>query len=92
MIKTWRHKGLKKFYDTGSTAGIQAKHSSTLRILLFQLDSAVQAQDMNTPGNGFHTLSGRLKGYFSVKVSANWRLIFQFEKGNAIDIDYLDYH
>ena len=92
MIRTWRHKGLKKFYDTGNTAGIQTKHHAILQMLLFQLDASTQPQDMNTPGNGFHALSGKLKGYFSVKVNANWRLIFKFDRENVIDVDYIDYH
>ncbi len=92
MIKTWQHKGLKKFFETGSKAGIQPKHADILRLLLFQLASAIKAEDMNTPGNYFHPLHGDLKGYFSVKVSGNWRLIFQFEEENAILVDYVDYH
>lgn len=92
MIKGWRHKGLKKFYETGSKAGIQPKHAEILRMLLLQLASAIQAEDMNTPGNNFHHLQGRLSGYYAVKVSGNWRLIFQFEKNNAILVDYVDYH
>ena len=92
MIKTWQHKGLKKFYETGSKAGIQPKHADTLSILLLQLASALKPEDMNTPGNFYHTLSGKLKGFYSVRVSGNWRLIFKFEGDNAILVDYLDYH
>lgn len=92
MIKTWQHKGLKKFYETGSKAGIQPKHAETLRLLLLQLASAIKAEDMNTPGNNFHPLHRELSGYFSVKVSGNWRLIFQFEKEDVILVDYIDYH
>lgn len=61
-------------------------------MLLFQLASAVSPKDMNTPGNDFHKLHGDLKGYYAVKVSGSWRLIFQFEGQNAILVDYLDYH
>jgi proteic killer suppression protein len=92
MIKTWRHKGLKKFYETGNKAGIQPKHAEILRLILLQLTSAIKPEDMNTPGNNFHLLHGELNGYFSVKVSGNWRLIFQFEEKDAILIDYVDYH
>lgn len=92
MIKTWRHKGLKKFYETGSKAGIQPKHADTLRLLLLQLATAIKSEDMNTPGNNFHHLHGNLEGFFSVKVNGNWRLIFQFEEANAILVDYTDYH
>lgn len=92
MIKSWQHKGLKKFYETGSKAGIQPKHADLLSLLLFQLASATKAEDMNTPGNQFHTLRGDLKGYYSISVSGNWRLIFQFEVEDALLVDYIDYH
>jgi proteic killer suppression protein len=92
MIKRWRHKDLKNFYETGSKAGIQPKHVSTLRLLLLQLASAITPEDMNTPGNDFHTLKGDLKNYYAIKVSGNWRIIFQFEDRDAVLMDYLDYH
>lgn len=92
MIKSCRHKGLKNFYEKGSKAGIQSKHADILSLLLFQLSSAVRQGDMNTPGNDYHVLQGDLKGYYAVKVSANWRLVFQFEGADAILVDYVDYH
>lgn len=92
MIKDWRHKGLKQFYEFGSKAGIQPKHAEILKLLLFQLTSSIKPEDMNTPGNNFHRLQGDLQGYFSVKISGNWRLIFQFEGTNAILVNYIDYH
>jgi toxin HigB-1 len=92
MIKTWRHKGFKKFYETGNKAGIQPKHAEILRLLLLQLSSAIKPEDMNTPGNYFHPLHGSLNRYYSVKVSGNWRVIFQFEEEDAILVDYVDYH
>jgi toxin HigB-1 len=92
MIKSWQHKGLKNFYETGSKAGIQPKHAEILAILLLQLASAVKAEDMDTPGNSFHSLVGDLKGYYSVKVSGNWRIIFKFIGEDAILVDYIDYH
>ena len=92
MIKTWRHKGLKYFFETGVTRGIQAKHRSNLSLILLQLASAVKAEDMNTPGNHFHKLAGKYQSFYSVKVNANWRIIFKFEEGHAFDCDYLDYY
>jgi len=92
MIKSWRHKGLKKFYETGSKAGIQPKHAETLKLLLLQLASAIKPEDMKTPGNDFHPLHGQLNEYWAVKVSGNWRIIFQFEGEDAILVDYVDYH
>ena len=92
MIISWRHKGLKKFYESGSKTGIQPKHANTIRLLLFQLTNATKPEDMHTPGNGFHKLSGDLKGFYALKVSGNWRVVFKFEKENVILVDYIDYH
>lgn len=92
MIKSWKHKGLKLFYETGNKSGIQPKHAPILSLLLFQLTSAVKPEDMNTPGNDFHALLGNYQGYYSIKVNRNWRLIFQFEGQDAVLVDYLDYH
>lgn len=92
MIKSWKHKGLKKFFETGSTAGIQPKHADILQVLLFQLTTAIKPEDMNTPGNDFHKLLGNRKGFYSVKVNKNWRIIFQFEEQDAVLVDYIDYH
>lgn len=92
MIKGWQHNGLKKFYETGSKAGIQPKHADVLGMLLLQLTSAIKPDDMNTPGNYFHSLQGDLEGYYSVRVSGNWRIIFQFDGIDAILVDYVDYH
>ena len=90
MIKSWQHKGLKNFYETGSKAGIQPRHADILAMLLFQLTNAVKAEDMNTPGNDFHPLHGNLKGFYSVKVNSNWRIIFKFEDKDAHLVNYLD--
>lgn len=92
MIKSWRHKGLKLFYDTGSTAKIQHKHAGKLHDILQALDFATAPQQMNFPGLDFHPLKGNLKKFYSVKVDANWRVTFTFENKDAILIDYIDYH
>lgn len=92
MIKSWRHKGLKLFYDTGNTSKIQAKHSDKLHDILQILDFASQPEQMRLPGLNFHRLSGNLKDFYSVKVSGNWRIIFGFEGKDAILVDYIDYH
>jgi proteic killer suppression protein len=92
MIKHWRHKGLKVFFETGNTAKIQQKHQQILSEILFQLDHATCSQDMNTPGNDFHKLIGNKKGQFSVSVNGNWRVVFAFDGEDAILVDYLDYH
>lgn len=92
MIKNFRHKGLEIYYSTGSMAGIQAKHAARLRIILARLDACCEPKDMNLPGLRLHKLSGKLKEFWAVDVSGNWRVIFKFEQQDAIDVDYLDYH
>lgn len=92
MIKSWKNKGLKKFFDTGSKAGIQAAHEKRLKIILQRLHAAVEPEDMNTPGMDFHKLIGKLKDHYSVSVNGNWRVIFKFDKEHSIDVDYIDYH
>ena len=92
MIKSWKHKGLRQFYETGSKKGIQQKHADILKLLLFQLANATKHEDMNTPGNQFHALKGSLKDYYTVSVSGNWRLIFEFEGQDAAHVNLVDYH
>ena len=92
MIKSWKHKGLKRFFETGSIAGIQANHKLRLTIILQRLHAAVEPEDMDLPGMRFHPLKGKLKSYYSVSVSGNWRVIYSFEGKDAILVDYLDYH
>lgn len=92
MIRSWRHKGLKLFYDTGSTVGIQSKHANKLHDILQALDAATAPEQMNFPGFGFHKFKGELNKFYAVTVSGNWRLIFGFEGKNAILVNYLDYH
>lgn len=92
MIKSWKHKGLKQFYETGNTAGIQPKLAGIISLVLFQLANAVKPEDMNTPGNYFHKLKGELAGYYSVKINANWRIIFQFQGEDAVNVKLVDYH
>lgn len=92
MIISFKHKGLKLFFETGSTAGIQAKHKNKLSLLLGTLDSAETVQAMDVPGWDFHPLKGNLEGHWSVKVNGNWRVTFRFENGHAEIVDYQDYH
>ena len=63
-----------------------------LRLILARLDASAEPEDMNLPGLGLHPLKGSFKGFWSVSISGNWRVIFRFENGNAADVDYLDYH
>ena len=92
MIKSFKRKGIKKFYETGNTAGIQSKHQQKLRIRLTALDTATCIEDMDLPGFRLHPLKGDKKGLWAIDVSKNWRVVFKFEEGNAYFIDYEDYH
>lgn len=92
MIKTWKHKELKQFFENGSIAGIQPGHTKRLKIILQRLNAAIKPDDMNTPGMKFHKLSGKLKNFYSVAVNKNWRVIFKFDGQDAILVDYRDYH
>ena len=92
MIKSWRHKGLKLFYETGSTAKIQAKHAGKLHDILQALDFAAAPEQMSFPSFGLHKLRGNLENFYSVKVNGNWRVVFCFEGRDVILVDYLDYH
>ncbi|MES9880080.1 MAG: type II toxin-antitoxin system RelE/ParE family toxin [Sedimenticola sp.] len=92
MLKSFRHKGIDRFFETGSKSGIQATHANKLSRQLKLLDRAEQPEDMNIPGWYMHSLSGGLKGHWSVKVNGNWRLTFIFEEGDAVLVDYRDYH
>jgi len=92
VILSFKHKGLRKFYETGSKAGIQANQGNRLRILLTALDTAVKIIDMDIPGFNLHRLRGKRKDIWSILISGNWRLTFRFENGNVLTLDYEDYH
>ena len=92
MIRSFRHKGLQAFYETGSKAGILPQHAARLRELLAALDAAAGPQDLSRPSWRLHVLSGDLRGLWAVTVQANWRLTFRFEGSDVELLDYLDYH
>lgn len=89
MIKSWKHNGLKQFFQTGTKSGIQPAHARRLTIILQFLDSASRPEDMDLPGMRFHPLVGN---YYALQVSGNWRVIFQFDGEDAVLVDYIDYH
>lgn len=93
MIKSFRHRGLQLFFETGSKAGIQPAHAARLARQLRRLDVADGPQAMDMPGWQLHSLQGGdLGGHWSVRVNANWRLTFRFDGPDAILVDYQDYH
>ena len=92
MIKTFRHKGLQRLFETGSKAGIQPDHEEKLRMRLAALETATCIEDMDLPGFRLHRLKGDRKGLWAIDVSRNWRTVFSFEGGNVFAVDYEDYH
>lgn len=91
MIKSIRHKGLKKLFEDDNAGGVNGEHVSNLKNILATLQAAKTIEHMNLPGFRLHQLKGELKGYWAVTVRANWRVIFRFD-GDAEDVDYVDYH
>ena len=92
MIIKFKHKGLKRLYETGNRQGVNPEHATRLRLILARLDASKSPGDMNLPGLKLHSMKGEYKGYWAVTVSGNWRVIFRFEDQNATDVHYLDYH
>lgn len=92
MIKSFKHKGLEKFYKNGSKKGIQANHASKLRMQLTALDTAYCIDDLDIPGYRLHSLKGSRKGLWSITVSGNWRVTFEFHEGHVFIVNYEDYH
>jgi toxin HigB-1 len=92
-IRSIRHKGLKRLYERGEKKGVPAALAEKLRDVLLAVDEAEQVDEVGLfPGWRLHALKGDLKGFWSVTISGNWRVIFRFEKGDAFDVDLVDYH
>jgi proteic killer suppression protein len=92
MIASFRHKGLRKYFETGSVAGVQPAHANHLRMQLAALDTAQVVEDMDIPGFRLHPLKGTERGRWSIWVNGNWRVTFEFVNGNTFVLDYEDYH
>ncbi len=92
MIRSIRHKGLKRLHEDNDPRGVMTEHVSKLRDILARLDAAGAVADMDLPGFRLHALRGALKDFWAVTVRANWRVIFRFYDGDALDVDYVDYH
>jgi proteic killer suppression protein len=92
MIRSFKHRGLEKFFLTGSKAGIQPAHARKLTDLLTALDAATSVANMDVESWRLHGLSGQLAGHWSVRVNGNWRMTFRFVDGDAEVVDYQDYH
>ena len=92
MIRSFKHKGLRRFFLEGAKSGIQPSHAERLRLILSWLGASVEAKDMDLPGLKLHRLKGDRKDTWSVWVSGNWRVTFSFEGKDAVNVDYEDYH
>jgi len=92
VIKSFRHKGLQRFFERGIKSGIQSKHAQRLRLQLAALDTALTIEDMDIPGYRLHKLKGKAKNRWSIWVNGNWRLTFEFRDGDVHILNYEDYH
>jgi proteic killer suppression protein len=92
MIKKFRHKGLRKLFESGVASGVQPQHAARLRQILALLETADSIEDMDLPGLNLHELKGQRKGTCTVKVSGNWRVTFKIVDGDVLDVNYEDYH
>jgi len=92
MLKAFKHKGLKLYFEAGNTRGIQVKHAARLRMQLVALDTAMEVSDLDIPGYKLHPLKGARKGIWSIAVNGNWRLTFEFHDGHVYLLNYEDYH
>ena len=92
MIRSFKHKGLEKFFQDESKAGITATHAKRLKDILGSLDAATALRDMNAPGFALHPWKGKGKGLWSVSVNGPWRVTFRFEQGDALEVDYQQPH
>jgi toxin HigB-1 len=92
MIRTFKSKVLRRLFEDGDARGLPADQVTRIENRLATLDASTAAEDMNVAGYGFHKLTGDLKGFYAVRVTGNWRIIFRFEDGDALDVDHVDYH
>jgi toxin HigB-1 len=92
MIKSFKHKGLKKLFETGKTSGVNPQHVERLRKILALLETSETIDDMDFPVLNLHNLKGKRKSTLAVKVSGNWRVTFKFKDGDILEVNYEDYH
>ena len=92
MIRSFKHRGLKRLYERGDRSGIRPDLAHTIAEILTVLNAATSPQALNLPGYRLHPLKGDMQGLWSVTVRANWRIIFRFEGTDAFDVELIDYH
>lgn len=92
MIRTLRHRGIRRLYERGDISKVRADQAERIALALSDLDAANKPSDLDLPGYRLHPLKGDLNGFWSISISANWRMIFRFEQGDVYDVDLIDYH
>jgi toxin HigB-1 len=92
VLRSFKHKGLKRLFEDGETKGVAADHIQKIENILAVLNRAQGPEDMRLPGFALHPLKGELTGFWSVTVRANWRIVFRFENGDAYEVNLNDYH
>jgi proteic killer suppression protein len=92
VIGSFRHRGLKRLYEEDDARKISPEHVNRIRLILAALDAAQRPDDLDIHTFRLHSLKGELKGFWAVTVRANWRIVFRFEGGKALDVDLIDYH
>jgi proteic killer suppression protein len=92
VIQNFKHKGLKEFFETGTTRGIMPNHARRLKVRLEAMELAEEIEAINQPGWGLHELKGERAGTWSLQISGPWRLTFQFENGHCLNVNYEQYH
>jgi proteic killer suppression protein len=92
VIRSFKHKGLKRLFELGDAKGIGADLIQKVENILAVLNRARRPEDINLPGFGLHRLKGARKGQWSIVVRANWRIVFRMDAGDAHDVDLIDYH
>jgi proteic killer suppression protein len=92
MIESFKHKGLKRLFETGHTSGVNPQHIERLQKILALLETSENIDDMDLPGLNLHKLKGRRKNILAVKVSGNWRVTFKLKNGDVLEVNYEDYH
>ncbi len=92
MLRTFRHRGLKRLFQRDDASGVSADQLTRIEDVLAHLDVAMRPTDLDLPGYRLHRLRGQRKGFWSVTISGNWRIIFRVEDGDVYDVDLVDYH
>jgi toxin HigB-1 len=92
MIRNFKHRGLKRVFERDDRGGIRPDLLEAVEDILGRLNQATTPQALNLPGYRLHPLKGELRGFWSVTVRANWRIIFRFQGEDACDVELIDYH